>query len=211
METRTNPLTKPSLRGLPAVLPAVAVCVFFLDEPIALSIDRLRRSNSLLDHYTSNIPDLLLPIVLVLSAGMWIAWFVLVRMGIRDDRAAFCRLGGTVLPVSYILRAALKALFGRIETRAWLNHPIPLDSQWFRAGNDSGGFPSGHMMVFAALAAACWVFFPRARAGCASFLLLLGSALVATNYHFLGDVIAGGYLGLAVTAAAFGSLEKPLA
>jgi len=208
MQTRTNPLAKFSLRGLPAALLVVGGCVLRLDEPIALAIHGFRRSNPMLEEYTDRIPDLLLPVVLVLSAGMWIAWFLRVRKGVRDDRTAFFRLAGTVLPLSYFARAAFKFLFGRIETRAWLEHPVPTEFQWLQTGDRIGGFPSGHMMVFASLAAACWIFFPRARAACAAFLLLLGSALIATNYHFLGDVIAGGYLGLAVAAATFEFLER---
>jgi membrane-associated phospholipid phosphatase len=54
------------------------------------------------------------------------------------------------------------------------------------------------MAVFTALAAASWLLFPKYRAASLAAITALGFALVATDYHYLSDVIAGGYLGLAV-------------
>lgn len=203
-----HPLTRTTLLGLPVALPAAAVCVAFLDEPLALAIDGFRRSSPLLARYTDDLPDLLFPFVLVLSAVMWGAWILRVRRGLRDERAFFYRFAGTVLPAAHAAKAAFKFLFGRIETRAWLKNPLLHGFEWFPAGNAHGGFPSGHMTVVAALAAACWIFFPGHRTLLLCVPLLLGAALVLTNYHFLGDVVAGGYLGLAVAAATHRALER---
>jgi membrane-associated phospholipid phosphatase len=207
METRANRLAEQALRILPFVVPGVAACVFFLDEAIALAIEVFVRSGRLVGRYTEDIPDLLLPAVIVLSAAMWTARYLRIRKGIRDARTDFYRLGGTVLPLSYIAKTALKLLFGRVQTRVWLQDPSAA-RQWFHPGEGHNGFPSGHMMVFAALAAALWVFYPETKGPCLFFLALLGAALIVTNYHFLGDVIAGGYLGLAVAAAAHGYYGK---
>jgi membrane-associated phospholipid phosphatase len=59
------------------------------------------------------------------------------------------------------------------------------------------------MLVIGALLAAAWRFYPGTRALCLATATLLGIALVATNYHFVSDVIAGAYLGLLVEAVAF--------
>ena len=207
MENRTNHLATHALRILPVVVPIVAAAVFFLDEPVALAVDVILGYDPRLREYTSCIPDLLLPAVLVLAAAMWTARYLRIRKGLRDARADFYRMGGTVLPVSYIAKTAFKFLFGRIETRHWLKNPAA-ELQWFHSGEGHAGFPSGHMTVFAALAAACWIFYPGLRGACLFLLLLLGAALLATNYHFLSDVVAGGYLGLAVAAATFEFLER---
>jgi membrane-associated phospholipid phosphatase len=211
METKTDRLAAVSLYGFPAVALLIVASIRFLDEPIALSVNRLLRSNPILGEYTREIPDLLLPAVLILSAGMWIAYFLRSRKGILDDRTGFYRLAGTALPVAYLAKAAFKTLFGRIETRAWLKDAASHRLLWFQADNDHAGFPSGHMTVFAALAAACWIYFPRRRALAFSIILPSGLAMIATNYHFLSDVIAGGYLGLAVTSATRIFLERPSA
>ncbi len=182
---------KASLYVFPATALAVAASVSFLDQPIALAMSRLMRTSELLARYGGSLPDLLLPAVLLLSAWMWLAYARRVRSGIRDDRTRFHRLAGTALPAAFVLKTVLKYLFGRVNTRAWLEHPAVHTFLWFRGNESHTGFPSGHMTVFATLAVACWIFFPRARVACVVFLLLLGSALILTNYHFLADVVAG--------------------
>jgi len=207
MEKRANRLSEQALRMLPFVVPVVAACVFFLDGAIALAIEVFVRSNRLVGRYTDSVPDLLLPAVIVLSTGMWTARYLRIRRGIRDVRSDFYRLGGTVLPLSHIAKTAFKLLFGRIETRVWLADPLAA-RQWFHPGEGHNGFPSGHMTVFAALAAACWVFYPDLQRPCLFLLALLAAALLITNYHFASDVVAGGYLGLVVAAATHGYFGK---
>jgi membrane-associated phospholipid phosphatase len=64
------------------------------------------------------------------------------------------------------------------------------------------------MVVFTALAAASWLLFPKYRAASLAAITALGGALVATDYHYLSDVIAGGYLGLAVLVGTDRCLER---
>lgn len=203
MVKRANPLAEQALRILPFVVPVVAACIFLLDGKIALMIETHVRSRPLVGEYTEDIPNLLLPAVIVLSAAMWTARYLRIRRGIRDLRTDFYRLGGTVLPLSYAAKTVFKPIFGRIETRVWLLDPAAA-SQWFHPGEGHNGFPSGHMTVFAALAAACWAFYPDLKGPCLFLLALLGAALMVSNYHFPGDVVAGGYLGLSVAAATHG-------
>ena len=66
---------------------------------------------------------------------------------------------------------------------------------WFHGGGDYSGFPSGHMAVFTCLALGLRRFYPRYRYAYLAFLFSLAAALIATEYHFLGDVIGGAYLG----------------
>lgn len=208
MENRTDRLAKQTLRILPGVVLAVAAGIFFLDDTVAFAIDRILDSSPLRGRYASDIPDLLLPFVLVLSPSLLAVRYLRIGRGRRDEISEFCLLGAAVLPFSFLAKTAFKLLFGRIETRVWLKAPVPPGLQWFRPGEGHEGFPSGHMTVFVSLAAACWIFFPRLRKVLLSFLLLLGAALIGTNYHFVSDVIAGAYLGLAVAAATAILLEK---
>jgi membrane-associated phospholipid phosphatase len=190
-----------SPRGFLVTATLVVLSDRFLDERIALSVYRLIGSHSLLSRYFKNIPDLLLPFVLLLSAVMWVSYLRRLHSGIRDDRTWFFRLSGCALPIAYVLKILFKHVFGRITTRAWLENPTANTFHWFHGGGQYSGFPSGHMVVFTSLAGACWIFFPRYRLACISLTLGLGIALIATDYHFLSDVIAGGYLGLVVVAA----------
>ena len=111
------------------------------------------------------------------------------------------------MPVAYVAKQMLKYLFGRMNTRAWLENPVDLSFHWFHGGGLYGSFPSGHMAVFATLAAAFWLFFPKYRVACLAVMIALGFAMVATDYHYLSDVIAGGYLGLVVFAGTDRGLE----
>jgi membrane-associated phospholipid phosphatase len=72
---------------------------------------------------------------------------------------------------------------------------MPLQFNWFH-GAGIGCFPSGHMTVFTAFGVAIWYSYPRCRRLTALGLVLLGMALIVTDYHFLSDVIAGAYVGL---------------
>jgi membrane-associated phospholipid phosphatase len=101
----------------------------------------------------------------------------------------------------------LKHLFGRMNTRAWLENPVDRSFHWFHGGGEYSSFPSGHMAVFTTLAVACWLIFPKYRAACLAAIVGLGIALIATDNHFLSDVIAGGYLGLVVLVGTDRSLE----
>jgi len=179
----------------------------FLDARIALGFDRLLRSDPLLSRYASGIPDLLLPAVLVLSGVLWTMYLRRVRRGSRDEKTRFFLLSGTALPVAYVTKWMLKYLFGRMNTRAWLENPVDRSFHWFHGGGEYSSFPSGHMAVFTTLAVACWLFFPKYRATCLAAIVGLGIALIATDYHFLSDVIAGGYLGLAVLVGTDRGLE----
>ena len=179
----------------------------FLDARIALGFDRLLRSIPLLARGTSRIPDLLLPLVLILSGIMWTMYLRRVRGGNRDEKTRFCLVSGTALPAAYVAKAMLKHVFGRMNTRVWLESGGDLSFHWFHGGGEYSSFPSGHMTVFTTLAAACWLIFPKYRAACLAGIAALGFALVATDYHYLSDVIAGGYLGLAVLVGTERALE----
>ena len=179
----------------------------FLDGGIALWFDHLLRSDPRLSRYTSRIPDLLLPAVLVLSGVLWEMYLRRVRRGSRDDKTRFFLLSGTALPVAYVTKLMLKYLFGRMNTRAWLENPVDRSFHWFHGGGEYSSFPSGHMAVFTTMAVACWLFFPKYRATCLAAIVGLGIALIATDYHFLSDVIAGEYLGLVVLVGTDRSLE----
>jgi membrane-associated phospholipid phosphatase len=170
----------------------------FLDERIALWAYRLARSLGLLSLYTARIPSLLLPAVLILSGVMWALYLRGVRRGDRDDRSAFFLLTGITMPATFLAKVALKHVFGRMSPRAWLEHPTDLSFHWFHGGGDLTAFPSGHMAVFTALAVACWLFFPKARAACVAGIVAMGVALIVTGQHFLSDLIAGGYVGWVV-------------
>jgi len=125
-------------------------------------------------------------------------YFYLASRNIYDRRTLFCRVTGTALPLSFIMKTILKWLFGRIETRTWLSDKSLYGFHWFAGTEGFQGFPSGHMLVFTPLFLALWHFYPRYRLHCGVVWFCLGVALITMEYHFLSDVLAGAYIGAIV-------------
>lgn len=178
-----------------AAFAAIVASSLYLDHPLALSVRRLSHRNPAL---AGDLPDLLLLAVLAATLFFWVAYLGRHRRGIDDARTGFFRVAAWTVPLAFVLKSLLKYLFGRVNTRFWLLHQTEHDFRWFQGGDDFSGFPSGHMAVFTALIVSAWLYYPRLRTLYLGLLLLLGGALIATDYHFLSDVIAGAWLGLLV-------------
>jgi membrane-associated phospholipid phosphatase len=181
----------------------VAVCVGYLDAPLAYFIKNHFYVNLHWSRLTSNLPDLLLQLVLLITAGSLALYRTRAGRGLFDSLTRLAQLLAWVAPASYLVKSVLKFVFGRVNTRVWLQQPELYGFHWLEQREGCEGFPSGHMLVVAALLAALWRFFPRCRPWCLLLGGLLGCALVATDYHFLSDVVAGAYLGILVEALAF--------
>ena len=143
----------------------------------------------------SSLPDLLLLMVIIVSTLAWAGYFFLSSKGISDQRTRLFLGLGTSLPVAFASKDLLKWIFGRVDTRFWLAKPDSYAFHWFHGGRNFEGFPSGHMLVFTPLFLALWNFSPKARPLILTAWLGLAAALLITEYHFLGDVIAGSYAG----------------
>ncbi len=178
---------------------AILVTWRFLDQWVALTVLKLLRSGKLLHVNVAQIPDVLFLLVCVGSAILWGVYLFLTFRGIANQRSRFCQIAGCAVPLSFFMKWVSKAVFGRTNTQVWLSNRVGDNFHWFQGGGDYSSFPSGHMAVFTAFFGAVWLFYPRYRALCAGCLLILAVALVATNHHFPSDVIAGAYLGVAVT------------
>lgn len=183
----------------PLVVLAVLVSLRFLDAWIALGAMELLKSSDLLQISTSDIPDVLFLLVCFGSGLLWGNYLILRNKGIINEQTRFFQLAGSAVPLAYFLKWIFKYVFGRINTRAWLANQVSADFHWFHGGGEYSSFPSGHMTVFSAFFAAIWFFYPRYRSISIGLGLVLAVALVATDYHFLSDVIAGAYLGLIAT------------
>ena len=178
---------------------AILGSIRFLDEKIAVAVMHILRSNLVLHTATANIPDALLYLVCIGTAVMWLVYIILSRNKGSGEQLRFLQLAATVVPASYLLKAVLQFTFGRTNTRLWLTTGAPLQFNWFH-GVGTGCFPSGHMTVFTAFGVAIWYIYPRYRRPTALVLVLLGAALIITDYHFLSDVIAGACLGFLLTS-----------
>ncbi len=170
----------------------------FLDKQTALFVRSLWKQGTRMSLFSMNVPDVLFPLVCVITASAWGMYFYLSRKGVQSRNALYFQLVAIAVPASFLIKTFLKAVFGRINTRYWLYHPNLNHLHWLHGRGNYTGFPSGHMAVFTALAVATMRFYPGSRAVCWVTLALLAAALILTDYHFVADVIAGAYLGFIV-------------
>jgi len=184
------------LMGFIPVVLAVWYCVRHLDTGLALYVKQHAFGNSAWARYTSSIPDALLYISLSVTTLACAGFWYRASHARLDATTLTCKLLACAVPLSYAAKSILKYVFGRINTRVWLIAPHEYGFHWFQGSEQYSGFPSGHMAVFTALIAVFWRLHPRLRGVGLAMLLLLAGALIATNYHFLSDVIAGTYVGL---------------
>jgi len=188
------------LAGLIPVALATYLCIGHLDTTISLAVRRYLFVSKAWSRHTSSIPDALLILVVFITVGAYVRYRHKISRNEIDIAAFTYKMLAITAPASFIAKSITKYAFGRVTTREWLLAPNEYGFHWFSGEDRYTGFPSGHMAVFAALIAVLWRLHPRYRPAYLAFLLLLALALIATNYHFLSDVIAGTYLGLLVEA-----------
>src|ERR1051326_5857082 len=98
-------------------------------------------------------------------------------------------------------RQSLAYVFGRYWPETWINgNPSLIGNgaygfHWFHGGIAYASFPSGHTARTLAVASVMWMTYPRWRWVCVFSVLLISVGLVGMNYHFVGDVVAGGFVG----------------
>jgi membrane-associated phospholipid phosphatase len=110
--------------------------------------------------------------------------------------------------IGFVMKDALKFVFGRTWPETWIdNNPSWIGNgaygfHFFHGGRGWGSFPSGHMTMITAPMAALW---QRARGWrwlWAVPVLSVAIGLFGADYHFISDMIAGVYLGVACAAGA---------
>jgi membrane-associated phospholipid phosphatase len=175
----------------------VAVCYFYVDRPVAFYVH---------DHPLAIDPglkDLTYPPPIVQA---WVP-AVLAALMVRRAFGPFRRWERVVLAagVGIVLvdqfRQSLAHVFGRYWPDTWIdNNPSLIGTgaygfHPFHSGSAYMSFPSGHTARTLAAAAAVWIAWPRWRWLCVLAAAVESVALVGMNYHFVGDVIGGGFVG----------------
>ena len=191
--TTTFPL-KSRIVVLLLFLSLTAISYYYLDTRIARFVYQILSTNHLVETAV-DIPDLLLHIVIAVTAFSWVGYFILVRRGIHNRLTDFMLACGTAVPMAFAAKTFFQYMFGRPNPYAWLLTHVPPRFYWFRDEQGYGCFPSGHMTVFTSLMMTLSYHYPRYRSVCLGLLCLLALALIITDHHFLSDVLAGAVLG----------------
>jgi len=99
------------------------------------------------------------------------------------------------------IKTYLKLAFGRTWPETWIqgNPSLIRDGVYgfhpFHGGIGFNSFPSGHITAVCAVVSVLWICYPKLRPLYLIYVLAAAAVLVASNSHFLSDVIAGGFLG----------------
>src|SRR5437773_8113423 len=186
---------------------AVVICYFWIDRPVAFfvyghHINKIEvfRWFTYPPPEVQNWSALMLTILVLRRAwGPFLRWqkvllVACVSLIVADD-----------------FRISLGDVFGRYWPETWTHDNPSLIGTGaygfhpFQLGDDIGSFPSGHACRILAFATVWVIAIPRNRTVQIVAILLCAPmlvSLVAMNYHFVSDVIAGGVLGGIVAAYA---------
>lgn len=176
---------------------AVVVCYLWVDRPLALlahAHNAQREAFASLTH----IPDLLNPLS-VIAFIVFGLWALSGRPMVKAVTAS--ALASISLIVAEATKMQLKFAFGRYWPDTWVqNNPSFIrDGAYgfnpFHGGPGYASFPSGHTAVTCAVISVVWIMFPKLRLPGALIVLAVAVGLIGANYHFLSDVIAGGFVG----------------
>lgn len=179
---------------------AVVVCYLWLDRPIALLAHALGAHRVTFARFT-HIPEPLIPLAAIAFVALGL-WVLAGRPLSKPAEAGVCC--SISLIVGETVKSGLKFVFGRLWPETWIeNNPSFIhDGAYgfnpFHGGAGYGSFPSGHTAATCALFAVLWIFYPKLRPLYALSVLAVAVGLIGANYHFLGDVIAGGFVGTSI-------------
>jgi len=196
---------------------AVLVCYFWIDRPVAFFVYHHQINKFQVFRWLTYPPPevqnwsaLVLTILMVRRAwGPFLHWQKVLLVAclsliVADDfRISLGDVCGRYWPDTWTHDNP-----SLIGTGAYGFHP-------FQRGDDIGSFPSGHACRILGFATVWLIAMPRSRTVQVVVIVLCAPmlvSLVAMNYHFVSDVIAGSFLGwiVATYAAYLARLEMPL-
>jgi membrane-associated phospholipid phosphatase len=186
--------------GLFGTMIAVTGCYLWLDRPIAhLAHDRFGPFH--LFEKLTLIPDALTLIAVVAFLALGLRG--LTGQGLSRFQTVLL-VSGISLAVAVVIKDELKFAFGRAWPETWTrNNPSFIrDDVYgffpFHGGPGYASFPSGHTTAICTVMTVLWLCYPRFRPVYALSMAAVAIGLVGANFHFLSDVIAGGFLGISV-------------
>ncbi|MDF2940106.1 MAG: phosphoesterase, PA-phosphatase related protein [Gammaproteobacteria bacterium] len=189
--------------SLPIVLLAIIISYFFIDRALSVWVYQFgfHQSKGML---SSDVDLIVTQLVYCALLPIFLLYFYYHMQGVNSRLVRCLGLLSGSVSVAFFIKTSLQFLFGRYAPRYFDSHVLMFVSDPARYGFHwlhGGGFPSGHMCVFSAALTSIVLYYPVYRWLAVGLLAILGACLIAANYHFLSDVIAGAYLGVSITLA----------
>ena len=174
-----------------------AVSYLWFDRPIAFFMHRELGQPVLL----AQLPRISEWLVVAASA-------IFVLLGLRgltgrplSRLEAVILLCGLSIIVASAIKGELKFIFGRTWPETWVgNNPSLIRDgvygfNFFHGGRGYDSFPSGHTAAVCAAMSVLWLCYHRWRALYVLVVALVVIGLIGSNFHFLSDIVAGGFIG----------------
>jgi membrane-associated phospholipid phosphatase len=176
---------------------AIVISYEWIDRPVAFFMAAHAAHKSAFD-LMQRLPEAfpVLTAVIFVVAGLWTV----------VGRPLPCFLKTLLLSsIAYVAAEAvnrpLKIAFGRTWPDTWthnnpsLVHDHVYGFQPFHGGPGFLSFPSGHTVAICSVVAVFWQCYPRYRPLYALAVAVVIAGLIGADYHFVSDMIAGGFVG----------------
>ena len=183
---------------------AVVICYFWVDRSVAYFVS---------DHHINSITAFRWLTYPPPEVQNWSALMVTILM-VRRAWGPFLRWQKVLLVacisliVADTFRISLGDVFGRYWPETWTHDNPSLIGTGtygfhpFQRGDDIGSFPSGHACRILGFAGVWMIAMPGTRVIAIILSVPMLVSLVAMDYHFVSDVIAGSVLGALIAAYA---------
>jgi len=175
---------------------SVIASILFVDRPVALFVhDNLRQPALFATPLSWPEPVVPAALIIILSGATWVfSGRPLVDLG----RIVLKASAAVIFAAS--AKTTLKIVFGRTWPETFTgNRSFIQDGEFafhpFSIGRQFESFPSGHMAITLAFITILWFDLPRFRLIYAAGVAWMAGGLIGMNYHFVSDVIAGGFVG----------------
>ncbi len=200
MNYSISSLFRKTLLSLVTTILLILLCYFWADLTFAFWIDHENFKRFPIFNYATHFVDL----IMIWSAlyYFYFAWSFSKQRDPREKSWPGLIIANSV-SISIFIKDALKAPFGRYWPSTWTNnnpsliHDHAYGFHWFHQGVIYQSFPSGHTTVALAFLTALWLTYSNRYFRCLGLLVALSIiiGLLANNYHFLGDCVAGAWVG----------------
>ena len=178
----------------------VVICYFFIDRPVAFFVYDHKIARVEEFRWLTEPPPLVQgwsPLLLTLltlrrAFGPWKLW----------QQTLFLACASLIIADQF--RESIGDICGRYWPETWHNNNPSLIGTGaygfhpFEVGDDTGSFPSGHSARILGFFSVFWIAMPHGRWLYATIALPMLLSLIAMDYHFVSDVIAGSVLGALV-------------
>ena len=172
----------------------VGVCIAYVDRPAAEFFDLHLRPTTAWAWIARALAPLYLTfamaLLFVLGCVIWASSGRLLPLWTRTPRlCSWAAVGAAV--ASFVF----KRIFGRARPDPEYVHNHLYGFHLLHSAPHWHSFPSGTDMISVAIVSVLWILQPRWRTPGILIAALLCVAVVLTNYHWVGDVVAGTFLG----------------